>query len=86
MRLEASGNSLKIIAHNPQHEEAIEELEADLNFDQIAIGFNVTYLLDALMAIESDRVLMELKDANSSCLISAESGGSDRHVVMPLKL
>jgi DNA polymerase-3 subunit beta len=86
VRLEASGNSLKIIAHNPQHEEAIEELEADLNFDQIAIGFNVTYLLDALMAIESDRVLMELKDANSSCLISAESGGSDRHVVMPLKL
>ena len=46
----------------------------------------MTYLLDALMAIESDKVLMELKDANSSCLISAESGGTDRHVVMPLKL
>jgi len=42
--------------------------------------------LDALTAIEADTVLMELKDANSSCLISAESGSFDRHVVMPLKL
>jgi len=86
VRLEASGNAVKIIAHNPQHEEAVEELEADLNFDQIAIGFNVTYLLDALTAIEAETVLMELKDANSSCLISSASGSFDRHVVMPLKL
>jgi DNA polymerase-3 subunit beta len=86
VRLEASGGSLKIIAHNPQHEEAVEEVEAGLNFDQIAIGFNVTYLLDALTAIEADNVVMELKDANSSCLITADPGGKDRHVVMPLKL
>ena len=86
VRLEAANGSVKIIAHNPQHEEAVEELEADLNFDQLAIGFNVVYLLEALTAIDAEAVLMELKDANSSCLISAESGGSDRHVVMPLKL
>jgi len=86
VRLEAAGNSVKIIAHNPQHEEAIEEVEADLNFDQIAIGFNVTYLLDALTAIEADNVVMELRDANSSCLITADPAANDRHVVMPLKL
>ncbi len=86
VRLEATGGSLKIVAHNPQHEEAVEELEAELNFDHIAIGFNVTYLLDALSAIEGDSVVMALKDANSSCLISSVAGGSDKHVVMPLKL
>lgn len=86
VRLEAEDGRIKIIAHNPQHEEAVEELDAELNFDNLAIGFNVTYLLDALLAIDSETVLMELKDANSSCLISAEGGGRDRHVVMPLKL
>ena len=86
VRLEASSGSVKIVAHNPPHEEAVEELEAELNFDQIAIGFNVTYLLDALSAIEADTVVMALKDANSSCLIIGEPGGTDRHVVMPLKL
>ena len=86
VRLEAAAGVLKIVAHNPQHEEAIEEIEAEMNFDQLAVGFNVTYLLDALMAIESEQVSLELKDANSSCLISAPDSDLNRHVVMPLKL
>jgi DNA polymerase-3 subunit beta len=86
VRLEAGGGVLKIIAHNPQHEEAIEEIEAEMNFDQLAVGFNVTYLLDALTAVESEQVSMELKDANSSCLVSATDSDLNRHVVMPLKL
>ena len=86
VRLEADGSTIKIIAHNPQHEEAVEEIEAELNFDRIAVGFNVTYLLDALMAIDTERVSLELIDANSSCLVSAPDSDINRHVVMPLKL
>jgi DNA polymerase-3 subunit beta len=86
VRLEASGSAIKIIAHNPQHEEAVEELEAEMDFDQLAVGFNVNYLLDALMAIEYENVALKLRDANSSCLIESSEGGQDRHVVMPLKL
>ena len=86
VRLELSGKVMKILAHNPQHEEAVEELEASLNFEQLAIGFNVLYLLDALNAIEAEKVTMEMRDADSSCLITAAGGGDDRHVVMPLKL
>ncbi len=86
VRLEAEGSTIKIIAHNPQHEEAVEEIEAEFNFDRLAVGFNVTYLLDALMAIDTEQVSMELKDANSSCLVSAPDSDVNRHVVMPLKL
>ena len=86
VRLEAAAGSLKIIAHNPQHEEAVEEIEVEMNFDQLAVGFNVTYLLDALTAIDTEGVSLELKDANSSCLVSAPDSDLNRHVVMPLKL
>jgi DNA polymerase-3 subunit beta len=86
VRLEAAGSTIKIIAHNPQHEEAVEEIEAEFNFDRLAVGFNVTYLLDALMAIDTEKVSLELKDANSSCLVSAPDSNVNRHVVMPLKL
>lgn len=86
VRLEAGGGVLKIIAHNPQHEEAVEEIEAQMNFESLAVGFNVTYLLDALTAIETEQVSLELRDANSSCLISAPESDLNRHVVMPLKL
>ena len=37
-----------LTVHARYAEEAVEELEAELNFDKMAIGFNVTYLLDAL--------------------------------------
>ena len=57
-----------------------------MNFEKLAIGFNVTYLLDALTALDTESVTLELKDANSSCLLSKTGGGSERHVVMPLKL
>ena len=40
------------------------------------IGFNVNYLLDALGAIETDKVEIGLTDSNSSCLIHAP--GRDR--------
>jgi len=86
VRLESSGSTIKIIAHNPLHEEAVEEIEAELNFERLAVGFNVTYLLDALMAIDTEIVSLELKDANSSCLVSAPDSDINRHVVMPLKL
>ena len=74
------------MAHNPQHEEAVEEIEVETNFDALAVGFNVTYLLDALTALETDHVSLELKDPNSSCLVSAPDSDLNRHVVMPLKL
>lgn len=86
VRLEAGGNAIRIVAHNPQHEEAEEVLEASMNFDQMAVGFNVTYLLDALAALESEQVSLQMHDANSSCLLEAVGAGPDRHVVMPLKL
>jgi DNA polymerase-3 subunit beta len=86
VRLEAANGSLKILAHNPQHEEAVEEIEAEMNFESLAVGFNVTYLLDALTAIDTESVSLELKDANSSCLVSAPDSDLNRHVVMPLKL
>ena len=37
VRLEASGNMLKIVAHNPQHEEAVEEIEVEHNFESLAV-------------------------------------------------
>ena len=86
VRLEAGGSSLKIVAHNPQHEEAVEQIEVEMNFDSIAVGFNVTYLQDALNALDSEQVSLELRDPNSSCLVSAPDSDLARHVVMPLKL
>jgi DNA polymerase-3 subunit beta len=54
--------------------------------DEVEIGFNVNYLLDALGAIESDKVELALTDSNSSCLIRAPGLTGTKYVVMPMRL
>ena len=86
VRVEVSPNLLKISAHNPEQEEAQEEVEAETNVDTLAIGFNVTYLLEALGALRDEFVVMQLRDANSSALVRGAGSHHARHVVMPLRL
>lgn len=86
MRVEVSPGQLKISAHNPEQEEAQEEIEADTKVDDLAIGFNVNYLLDALSALRDEHVVIQLRDANSSALVREASSEKSRHVVMPLRL
>ena len=77
---------LALQAHNPEHEEAEDQLEVEYEGEELEIGFNVNYLLDALGAIETDRVELGFTDANSSCLIRAPGSAEARYVVMPMRL
>lgn len=77
---------LTLQAHNPEHEEAEDQLEIDYSGEEVEIGFNVNYLLDALGAVETDRVELGFTDANSSCLIRAPGVAEARYVVMPMRL
>ncbi len=86
VRVEVSPGQLRISAHNPEQEEAQEEIEADTKVDGLAIGFNVNYLLDALNALRDEQVVIQLRDANSSALVREASSEKSRHVVMPLRL
>jgi DNA polymerase III subunit beta len=86
VRVEISPGQLKINAHNPEQEEAQEEVEADTKVDSLTIGFNVNYLLDALSALRDEHVVLQLRDANSSALVREASNERCRHVVMPLRL
>jgi len=86
VKLEVSTNKLRIVAHNPEQEEAVEELEARTNTNELGVGFNVNYLLDALNALQGEEVLLCLRDGNSSCLLRAPASERSRHVIMPLRL
>lgn len=86
VRIEVSPGQLKINAHNPEQEEAQEEVEADTSVDGLAVGFNVNYLLDALGALRDETVVLALRDANSSALVREAANARSRHVVMPLRL
>jgi DNA polymerase-3 subunit beta len=86
IRFALKPGALTIQAHNPEQEEAEEEVEVQYQGDDLEIGFNVNYLLDALAAIDGNEVTIGLTDGNSSCLITAETDTTSRFVVMPMRL
>ncbi|PHS20574.1 MAG: DNA polymerase III subunit beta [Kangiella sp.] len=86
VRLTLSENKLTINANNPEQEEAEIELDVEYNDKEMEIGFNVSYLLDAVNAIKSDKVKFCLGDSNSSVLIEASEDADSAYVVMPMRL
>ncbi|MGB5328140.1 MAG: DNA polymerase III subunit beta [Gammaproteobacteria bacterium] len=86
IRLTLSSGNLSIQANNPDQEEAEEELQVDYTESNMEIGFNVTYLIDVLNVLNSEKVQIKLKDSNSSAIISDSQDDSSLYVVMPMRL
>jgi DNA polymerase-3 subunit beta len=86
VRLILSGNVLKIQTQNPDKEEAEEEVEVEYSGGDLEVAFNVNYLLDALNAIESEKVQILVTDSNSSCLIKDPQVEQSKYVIMPMRL
>jgi DNA polymerase III subunit beta len=86
VRVNVEPGTLRIAASNAEQEEAKEELEIDYNGDAIEIGFNVTYLIDALANLNQEMVKLELQDGNSSALITVPEQAGFKYVVMPMRI
>jgi DNA polymerase III subunit beta len=86
IRVAVKKNSMTVQAHNPEQEEAEEEIEVSYDGQDLEVGFNVNYLLDALAAIDGQEVELGLTDSNSSCLIRSPGNSNARYVVMPMRL
>ena len=86
IRLIIRDSGVVMQAHNPEQEEAEEELEVTYSGEDIEIGFNVNYVLDALGAVDGDEVTLSVLDGNSRCLIRQPGKDDSKFVVMPMRL
>jgi len=86
VRLNIEPGVLRIASSNAEQEEAKEELEIDYNGDAIEIGFNVTYLIDALANTSVEMVKLELQDTSSSALFTLPEQPGFKYVVMPMRI
>jgi DNA polymerase-3 subunit beta len=86
VRFSIAPGTLRVTAHNPEQEEAQEELAIDYQGGELDIGFNVTYISDAIGALDSTVVEFGLSDANSSCTLRSPDEHRYQYVVMPMRL
>lgn len=86
IRLNLESGKLHITAHNPEQEEAVEEVETSYSGNSLEIGFNVNYLIEAVSALATDDVVLGLSDSNSSCTIQAKNDVTTQYIIMPMRL
>lgn len=86
VRLNVEPGLLRVASSNAEQEEAVDELDIDYNGDAIEIGFNVTYLIDALQNMGQEMVRIELSDGNSSALLTNPDDDAFKYVVMPMRI
>ena len=86
VRLNIDPGSLRVASNNAEQEEAVDELDIDYGGDSIEIGFNVTYLIDALANMSQEMVKLELSDGNSSALFTIPDNATFKYVVMPMRI
>ena len=86
VRLHFENGEIKVSANNPEKEEASDDIKADYSGDSVEVGFNVNYLLDVIGAIRTKNLQIQLKDSNSSALLTPENDPDSSYVVMPLRL
>lgn len=86
IRLHLETGQIIAQANNPEMEEAEEAFEVNYDGPAMEIGFNVSYLLDALGAIDTEEVDISLGDSNSSCVLSPSENSQCTYVIMPMRL
>jgi DNA polymerase-3 subunit beta len=89
IRLQLSPQNLKVFANNPEHEQAEDSMDVTYQDDALEIGFNVSYLIDALNTLDGDSAKLTFSNSNASVLIEPTEETDDfnaLYVVMPMRL
>ena len=86
VRIDIDNNRITISSENPEQEQAVEDLDIDNTDTKLSIGFNVSYLIDAVNACQGELVALGVNDENTSALITDPSDPNTKYVVMPMRL
>ena len=77
---------LKLAAYSADYGEAEEEMEVQYVGEEITIGFNSRYVLDALGAQAGEQVVLEVKDALSPGVLKSLEDDGSLCVIMPMRI
>jgi DNA polymerase-3 subunit beta len=86
VRLHLDSDQLRIVANNPEQEEAEEIVAVEYQGAGIEIGFNAAYLLDVVSSIATENIHWSFNDPNSGVLIEPSEKSDCLYVVMPMRL
>ena len=86
VKVDVSTGLLTITASNPDLGDAQDEFAIDYEGEEVSLGFNARYIIDALSAMEAEKVLFEVHEPLTPTLLTQEGKEHFRCVVMPMRI
>lgn len=86
VKLSLASASLTLASEDTEIGAAREELAAQYDGEEMETGFNARYLLEAMSAMETEEVAVDLSDPLAPGLFEPVDGGRYKCVVMPMRL
>lgn len=86
IKMEIEQNKLTVSSSSVEKGEARDILEAKYSSDNLTIGFNAKYILEALAEVEGEEATFSFKDELSPILIKDKDNEQNLFVVMPMRV
>ena len=87
VKLILNKNELKLAAHNPAQEEGEDLVSCEYTGDQFEVGFNVSYLVEVLETLTTEKININFNNSDTGCLITNNNNeGSPQYIIMPMRV
>lgn len=86
MRLGVYSDHLSVTTETPEVGDSKEEIPAEVQGEEMEIGFNGGYLLDGVSSVETANVEIRLDDPQKPALIKNDESDKFSYILMPVRL
>jgi DNA polymerase-3 subunit beta len=86
IKLSLSKNLLTFSAQSPDVGEMKETMPVEYTGEEMEIGFNADYIQDVLAVVETEQIVLALKDDMSPAMLTPNGDENYKHILMPVRL
>lgn len=86
LRFGVYADHVRISTETPEVGESKEEVAAEVAGEEMEIGFNGTYMMDGVTAVDTEKVEIRMDDPQKPALVKADESDKYVYIIMPVRL
>lgn len=86
LRIGVYSESVRVATETPEVGESKEDIPAEVEGEELEIGFNGTYMIDGVAGVEEEKVMLRMDDPQKPGLLKGEEEEKYKYILMPVRL
>jgi len=86
VRISQSAEGVELRAVRQDVGQAVEEIDADYEGEELTVAFNPDYLIEGVEAAPGDEIVLETNDAQKPAVLRSTSGRDYLYLLMPVRV